>query len=206
MPGGRGEQAIDLVDPRRISGFRRCRARLRERAERNERDGTCDDECLQTIGHETPPRRGSRAGIFDPATPWGRQHTRTRTRGVLAHDHVETESSGRTLSVTFGCRNDTADDATSNRAAQYMKAGGFHLQNATTEPTGDGDRAAPRLFALRREWVQPGVINPLSSLFHPAVPQIGFSRAEQRVLTHALLNRTDADIAAQLGLSLDAVK
>jgi hypothetical protein len=54
--------------------------------------------------------------------------------------------------------------------------------------------------------VQPGVIDTLSSLFYPPSPQIGFSPSEQRVLVHALLNQTDAQIARRLGLSVDAVK
>jgi len=85
----------------------------------------------------------------------------------------------------------------STGAADYMKAGGFRLHRAS---------GALYLFALRRAWVQPGVIDTLSSLFHPPAPQIGFSPSEQRVLAHALLNQTDAEIARRLGLSLDAVK
>jgi len=83
-------------------------------------------------------------------------------------------------------------------AADYMKAGGFRLQKASSNSL--------YLFALRRAWVQPGVIDTLSSLFHPPAPQIGFSPSEQRVLIHALLNQSDAEIARRLGLSLDAVK
>jgi len=95
----------------------------------------------------------------------------------------------------------------SEEAAQYMIAGGFHLQNTTSPPPEMlGDDPVPRLFALRREWVQRGVIDPLSALFYPSPPQIGFSPAEQRVLVQALLNRSDAEIAEQLGLSLDGVK
>jgi len=95
----------------------------------------------------------------------------------------------------------------SEEAAQYMTAGGFHLQNTVSAPAEPlSDDPAPRLFALRREWVQRGVIDPLSALFYPSAPQIGFSPAEQRVLVHALLNRSDAEIAEQLGLSLDGVK
>lgn len=94
----------------------------------------------------------------------------------------------------------------SEEAAQYMTAGGFHLQNIAGPAEPLGDDPAPRLFALRREWVQRGVIDPLSALFYPSPPQIGFSPAEQRVLVHALLNRSDAEIAEQLGLSLDGIK
>jgi|SRR5689334_11521514 hypothetical protein len=82
-------------------------------------------------------------------------------------------------------------------AADYMKAGGFRLQK-TSNPL--------HLFVLRRAWVQPGVIDTVSSLFYPPPPQIGFSPSEQRVLVHALLNQTDIEIARRLGLSLDAVK
>jgi len=92
-------------------------------------------------------------------------------------------------------------------AAQYMKAGGFHLQEtAGTSVAAGGNGAQPLLFALRREWVKRGVIDPLSALFYPMAPQIGFSRAEQRVLVHALLNRSDAEVADELGLSVDGVK
>jgi hypothetical protein len=92
-------------------------------------------------------------------------------------------------------------------AAQYMKAGGFHLQETTgASAAAGGTGAQPVLFALRREWVQRGVIDQLSSLFYPMAPQIGFSPAEQRVLVHALLNRSDVEIAGELGLSVDGVK
>jgi hypothetical protein len=92
----------------------------------------------------------------------------------------------------------------SDEAAQYMKAGGFHLQDPSAAVSGNG--RAPQLFALRREWVKRGVIDPLSALFYPSQPLMGFSPAEQRVLVHALLNRSDNEIAEQLGLSLDGVK
>jgi len=82
-------------------------------------------------------------------------------------------------------------------AADYMKAGDFRLQRASD---------SLYLFALRREWVQPGAIDTVSSLFYPPAPQIGFSPSEQRVLVHALLNQSDAEIARRQGLSLDAVK
>jgi hypothetical protein len=61
----------------------------------------------------------------------------------------------------------------SDEAAQYMRAGGFHRQD-TAGSAGAPD-PAPLLFALRREWVQRGVIDPLSALFYPTPPQIGFS-------------------------------
>ena len=93
------------------------------------------------------------------------------------------------------------------QAAEYMKAGGFRLQtSAARAGSANGSVSQPHLFVLRRAWVQPGAIDTLSSLFHPPSPQIGFSPSEQRVLVHALLNQSDAEIARRLGLSLDAVK
>jgi hypothetical protein len=91
-------------------------------------------------------------------------------------------------------------------AAQYMKAGGFRLQQTDASADARAGASAPFLFALRREWMRRAVIDPLSALFYPTPPQIGFSPAEQRVLVHALLNRSDGEIAEQLGLSLDGVK
>jgi hypothetical protein len=92
-------------------------------------------------------------------------------------------------------------------AADYMKAGGFRLQIASpADASSNAASSAPYLFVLRRAWVQPGVIDTLSSLFYPPPPQIGFSPSEQRVLVHALLNESDAEIARRLGLSLDGVK
>jgi hypothetical protein len=90
-------------------------------------------------------------------------------------------------------------------AAEYMKAGGFRLQETMSNTRTAADQT-PHLFALRREWVQPGAIDTLSFLFHTPRPQIGFSAAEQRVLVQALLNRSDAEIAERLGLSVDGVK
>jgi DNA-binding CsgD family transcriptional regulator len=92
-------------------------------------------------------------------------------------------------------------------AAHYMQAGGFHRQDTVNgDVPSNGGPTAPHVFALHRDWVQQGVIDSLWPLFHPPAPQIGFSASERRVLLHALLNRSDAEIAAQLGLSLDSVK
>jgi len=92
-------------------------------------------------------------------------------------------------------------------AAHYMKAGGFHPQETTAPPApGMVEHERPHLFALRREWVEPGAVDSLAALFFPAEPRIGFSPAEQRVLAHALLNRSDAEIAEHLGLSGDGIK
>jgi hypothetical protein len=89
--------------------------------------------------------------------------------------------------------------------ARYMEAGGFRRLRSGARPSGAEDHQ-PILFMLRRDWVEAGAVHPLSFLFHTEPPLIGFSSAEQRVLTHALLNRPDPEIAACLGLTLDAVK
>jgi hypothetical protein len=92
-------------------------------------------------------------------------------------------------------------------AAHYLTAGGFRRRDTAGQPAaGTADSTTPHLFELRREWVEPAVINPLSALFFPAEPRIGFSPAEQRVLVHALLNRSDSEVAEHFGLSDDAVK
>jgi hypothetical protein len=87
------------------------------------------------------------------------------------------------------------------QAADYMQAGGFHVR----ADFGDGPSSA-HLLLLRREEVQPAVVNPLSFLFYPMNPRIHFSPAEQRVLELALLNESDAAIASACGVSADAVK
>ena len=96
------------------------------------------------------------------------------------------------------------------QAAQYMKSGGFRLVDVAG-PGADREsplaaERRPYLFALRREWIAPGAVHPLAALFHSPTPRLGFSAAEQRVLFQALLNASDAEIAASLGLSLDGVK
>lgn len=90
--------------------------------------------------------------------------------------------------------------------AQYMAAGGFRLQETAPPASPPTPESQPHLFALRREWVEPAVIDPVSTLFFPAAPRVGFSPAEQRVLLRALLNRSDSETAGELGLSEDAVK
>lgn len=95
------------------------------------------------------------------------------------------------------------------QAAEYMKAGGFHIASSfgaeTTDDT-DAEDVHPYLLLLRKEQVQPSVVNPLSFLFYPVRPRIIFSTAEQRLLELALLNESDAEIGRDLGVSLDAVK
>lgn len=96
-------------------------------------------------------------------------------------------------------------------SAEYMKRGGFRLiRDFQRESPADfaGLPAAhyPYLILLRREWVEPAVIDPMSQLFLHRPPRIGFSNSERRVLEGALLNESDAQIAARLGISLDSVK
>src|SRR5262245_39780366 len=56
-------------------------------------------------------------------------------------------------------------------AAQYLSAGGFRRQDTVPEAHAITPSETPQLFILRRAWVQPGVIDTLSSLFHPPRPQ-----------------------------------
>jgi hypothetical protein len=96
------------------------------------------------------------------------------------------------------------------QAAEYMQAGGFHI---VTDFAGSfegskapDERLHPYLLLLRKEQVQPSVVNPLSFLFYPVPPRIHFTPAEQKVLELALLNQSDQDICDDLGVSLDTVK
>jgi hypothetical protein len=94
--------------------------------------------------------------------------------------------------------------------AEYVCAGGgrvFEVSTAEAEvPAGVPPEQRPFLFVQRREWLTPAAVSPLSSLFHAPRPQLGFSAAEQQVLIRALLNESDVEIAAALGVPLDAVK
>src|SRR6266567_2355319 len=79
------------------------------------------------------------------------------------------------------------------QAARYMEAGGFRLvhdfqQQASAAFAGVEPQHYPYLFMLRREWIEPGAINPLSMLFSAPAPRIYFSSAERHVLERALLN------------------
>jgi hypothetical protein len=91
------------------------------------------------------------------------------------------------------------------RAAEYMRAGGLRLLHEFEQ---HGDEAADRpfLFGLRKEWVARGAVNEMSWLFDPTEPRFGFTPAEQSVLLRALLNESDAEIAAHTGVSPDSVK
>jgi hypothetical protein len=97
------------------------------------------------------------------------------------------------------------------QAARYMEAGGFRLvhdfqMEAPAAFAGVPPQQYPYLFMLRREWVEPAAVNPLSMLFSAPAPRIYFSAAQRRVLERALLNESDVHIAGALDISQDAVK
>jgi hypothetical protein len=94
-------------------------------------------------------------------------------------------------------------------AARFMEAGGFRLV-ANFGPTDETSKSASNsehyVLAIRKEQVQPSVVNPLSFMFQQIRPRIFFSPGEQKVLELALLNESDEEIAGHLGVSTDAVK
>jgi DNA-binding CsgD family transcriptional regulator len=96
------------------------------------------------------------------------------------------------------------------QAARYMERGGFRLVHdfrriSPAAFAGVPDEDVPYFFALRREWVEPAAISPLSQLFEAQPPRIYFSASERRILERALLNESDAAIAEALGISRNAV-
>jgi DNA-binding CsgD family transcriptional regulator len=96
------------------------------------------------------------------------------------------------------------------QSVRFMERGGFRrvhdFRQLSPEDFADvPDADVPNFFALRREWVEPAAISPLSQLFAAPQPRIYFSAAERRILERALLNETDASIAKALGVSRDAV-
>jgi hypothetical protein len=95
--------------------------------------------------------------------------------------------------------------------AQYMKAGGFRqVDDFRGSPRPELASVPPdhwpNLFALRKEWIEPGAVNQLAFLFHPLTPQLALSASEQRLLVRALLNESDQQIADGSGITVDAVK
>jgi len=110
------------------------------------------------------------------------------------------------------CVNWVINEVYGAQAAQYMEAGGFRLVRDFHKeaPAAFADVSPahyPYLFILRRDWIEPGAVNPLSMLLsNPVPPRIFFSSTERRVLERALLNESDAQICAGLGVSVDAVK
>lgn len=104
-----------------------------------------------------------------------------------------------------------ANEVYGAQPARYMESGGFRLaRNYQRESPAAFEHLSPEeypyLFLLRREWMQPAVIHPLSQLFSVPVPRIRFSRSERRVLEGALLNESDAQIASRIGVSLSGIK
>jgi DNA-binding CsgD family transcriptional regulator len=92
----------------------------------------------------------------------------------------------------------------------FMERGGFPLVHdfrrlSPAAFAGVPESEIPNFFALRRESVEPGAINPMTQLFAVAPARIFFSAAERRILERALLNETDAAIADALGVSRNAV-
>jgi DNA-binding CsgD family transcriptional regulator len=68
------------------------------------------------------------------------------------------------------------------------------------------DDLQAHLVLHRKEQVPSSTLHSHALFFHASDPLMGFSRAEQRVLERALLEHSDAAIARDLGISLDAVK
>lgn len=93
---------------------------------------------------------------------------------------------------------------------RYLETGGFRLiRDFRRESPASFESMPPAhypyLFMLRRDWVEPIPINPLSQMFSSPPPlRLHFSPAERRVLERALLN--EPDIAASLGVSSDTIK
>jgi hypothetical protein len=102
--------------------------------------------------------------------------------------------------------NSATQEVYGRQAAEYMQAGGFHLLKSFKSSSGNREGLEPHVLLLRKDQVQPSVVNPLSFLFYPVPPRIHFAPTEQRVLELALLNESDAAISDTLSISLDAVK
>jgi DNA-binding CsgD family transcriptional regulator len=94
--------------------------------------------------------------------------------------------------------------------AAYLNAGGLRQIADFGAVAGKGatadDAERPFLFGLRKEEIAPAAVNPLSLLFHALPPRFAFSASAQHVLERALLLHSDEEIAAQLKISVDAVK
>ncbi|MGH8849533.1 MAG: hypothetical protein ACREYD_00920 [Casimicrobiaceae bacterium] len=95
--------------------------------------------------------------------------------------------------------------------AAYMQAGGLRLRTDFAEHFADKrakppPNAQPYLFGLTKDEIAPGAVYPLSFLFQPLPPRFGFSPSAQHLLERALLSMTDAQVAQDLGVSVDAIK
>jgi hypothetical protein len=108
--------------------------------------------------------------------------------------------------------NSVAGEVFGADAAAYMSAGGFRrVPYAPPEPEerlpASHDEDAPGFYLMRRDWgAGAGAINPLSQMFDPPAPRLGYSPAEQRLLERAMLNESYGAIAQSLGVSVNAVK
>jgi len=98
-----------------------------------------------------------------------------------------------------------------SRAARFTEAAGFRCVRRWAREQPDGFRDMPEehhpfLMMASPELVGHGSLNPMSQLFSPLEPVIGFSAIERRLLELALLDQTDPEIAASLGLSMATIK
>ena len=107
--------------------------------------------------------------------------------------------------------NALANEIYGEQQTQYMERGGFRrVRDFQRESPADFEgmppQQYPHLVLLRKEWVQPAVIDPMSQLFLHRPQRIRFSTSERRVLEGALLNESDAQLANRLGVSIDSIK
>jgi len=86
-------------------------------------------------------------------------------------------------------------------AAQYMKAGGFHLQEtAGTSAAAGGNGAQPLLFALRREWVKRGVELGAGEVLITAVDHEGTRRGFDLELIRKVSESVPVPVIASGGM------
>lgn len=95
-------------------------------------------------------------------------------------------------------------------AGHFMKAGGYELwseyQGNDVASRVPEDRR-PALYCQRRHHVPLGAMSASAlTLFNVLPPSMGLRPSEQRVALHALLGRTDGQIAETLGLSAETVR
>lgn len=100
-------------------------------------------------------------------------------------------------------------EAHGDQSVADLQAGGFRPLDGCAQDARLADArrdVGPHLFILRKEWVAPAVMSPLSLLFHAPPARLGLSRAEQRVLLGALLDQSNAETSASGAGSVDSVK
>jgi DNA-binding CsgD family transcriptional regulator len=95
--------------------------------------------------------------------------------------------------------------------ADCLRGGGWPVvelsDGSSSRPaTSTADDRQGYLVVQHREAVPSSPLHGHAPFFHAPSPTLGFSRAEQRVLERALLDQSDAAIADDLGISVDAVK